>query len=71
MRIRNWILKSLNILFKIRDKRKEIMKLDKTKRYGGFLQIVDLEKEKSRIELLIEIQIELKVLINNGKLDKR
>ena len=53
------IEKSLNLLWKITEKRKSIMELSKTIRYNGLLQIVELKKELNRINIYIEIRFEL------------
>ena len=63
LRLKDLITKSLNMVYKIREKRKDVMEFKKTIRYGGFLVILDMEKYRNRLELLISIKIELNELI--------
>ena len=46
------------MVINIARKRKSILELPKTIRYNGFLQIVDMEKDLHRLNILIDIKLE-------------
>ena len=50
------------MVINIARKRKSTMELPKTIRYSGYLQIVDIEKDLHRLNLLINITLELRKL---------
>lgn len=54
-KFRNYI----DILYKLANKRKKVLKLPKIIRYNGFIEIANLEREK----LMIEIQLQLNRII--------
>jgi len=57
------ILDDLKLVYQIYILRKQALLLKPTMRYGIFLQIVDLERERFRLEILNQIRDEFKGLI--------